>query len=166
MLEGKPIPWDSVVKDVPKEFRNDLDYIVSMIDWEANTDPEFKKHHYLRHLPVEDPEQTTEEGYEEKWVVYGSEHFSAKELTVFPKKSATIYDSAAYGLIVVQGYGTIGNMKAESPTMIRYGQVTDDELFVTIEASKDGVEVENGSNNENLVILKHFGPGNPNAPKL
>jgi len=166
MLEGRPISWDLVVKDVPKELRNDLDYIVDMIDWVTNTDPEFKKHHYLEQVPAGNPEEAMEEGYQEKWVVYGTEDFSAKELTVFPGKSATIHDAAAYGLIVVQGYGTIGNTNVESPTMIRYGQLIDDEFFVTIQAAKDGVVVKNSSNNENLVMLKHFGPGNPNAPRL
>lgn len=32
-------------------------------------------------------------------------HYSAKELTVFPRRSVTIRDAAAYGLIVVQGGG-------------------------------------------------------------
>jgi len=85
---------------------------------------------------------------------------------VFPGKSATVHDPAAYGLIVAQGYGTIGNIDVESPTMIGYEQLADDELFVTVEAAKEGVVVRNSSSNENLVILRHFGPGNPSAPKL
>jgi hypothetical protein len=166
MLEDRPVPWDLVVKDVPREHHNDLDYIVDMIDWEANLDPEFKSHHYIEPKPARDPDETREEGYIEKWVVYGSEDFSAKELTIFPKKSATIRDSAAYGLIVVQGHGTIGTFDVESPAMIRYGELTNDELFVTVEAARDGVNVKNESGAENLVILKHFGPGNPDAPRL
>jgi hypothetical protein len=63
----------------------------------------------------------------------------------------------------VQGHGTIGNFDVESPTMIKYGELTNDELFVTIEAVRDGVKIKNESNAENLVILKHFGPGNPDA---
>jgi hypothetical protein len=43
------------------------------------------------------------EGYIENWVCYLSDAFSAKELTVFPGKSVTIKDSAAYGLIMMQG---------------------------------------------------------------
>jgi len=163
-LEGRPIAWELVVKDVPKEHHNDLDYIVDMIDWETNLDPEFKKKHYIEPRPVRDPEETKEEGYVEKWIVYGSKDFSAKELTVFPKKNVTVCDDAAYGLIVVQGHGTVGNFEVESPTMIRYGELTNDELFVTIGAAKDGVKVKNESSKENLVILKHFGPENLDAP--
>ncbi|MEM2914079.1 MAG: hypothetical protein QXH91_01565 [Candidatus Bathyarchaeia archaeon] len=164
MLEDRPVPWDLVIKDVPEEHRNDLDYIVDMIDWEANLDPEFKKNHYIEPKPVKDPKETREDGYVEKWIIYGSKHFSAKELTVFPKKTVTIRDAAPYGLIVVQGRGTIGNFDVESPTMIRYGEITNDELFVTIEAAKDGIKIRNESHTENLVILKHFGPENPEAP--
>ena len=143
----------------------DRDYIVDMIDWEANTDPYFNKHHYIEPKYVRQPEDMMEEGYLEKWVVYASEDFSAKELTVLPGAEVTIRDKAAYGLIVIQGYGRIGKFKAEAPSMIRYGELTNDEMFVTEEAAKAGVKIVNESSRENLVILKHFGPGNPDMPK-
>ena len=50
--------------------------------------------------------------------------------------------------------------------MIRYGEMTADELFVSIEAATAGVSVTNTSAYENLVMLKHFGPGNPDAAQL
>jgi len=165
MLEGRPIPWSLLVKNVPKDKWNDLDYIVDMIDWEANTDPYFKKHHYIEPKYVRQPEDMMEEGYVEKWIVYASEDFSAKELTVLPGAEVTIRDKAAYGLIVIQGYGRIGKFKAEAPSMIRYGELTNDEMFVTEEAAKAGVKIVNESSRDNLVILKHFGPGNPDMPK-
>src|SRR4030095_4868902 len=90
---------------------------------------------------------------------------STKELTGLPKRTATITDAAAYGLIVVQGHGTFGKLAVSTPSMIRYGQSTEDELFVTETAAKAGVRVENKSETDPLVILKHFGPGNPDAPK-
>jgi hypothetical protein len=52
----------------------------------------------------------------------------------------------------------------ETPSLIRYGQMTADELFVSADAAKNGVLVANTSETENLVLLKHFGPGNPDAP--
>jgi len=165
MLEGRPIPWSLLVKNVPKDKWNDLDYIVDMIDWEANTDPYFKKHHYIEPKYVRQPDDMMEEGYVEKWIVYASEDFSAKELTVLPSAEVTIRDKAAYGLIVIQGYGRIGKFKAEAPSMIRYGELTNDEMFVTEEAAKAGVKIVNESSRENLVVLKHFGPGNPDMPK-
>ena len=165
MLEGRPIPWSLLVKNVPRDKWDDLDYIVDMIDWEANIDPYFKKHHYIEPKYVRQPEDMMEEGYVEKWIVYASEDFSAKELTVLPGAEVTIRDKAAYGLIVIQGYGRIGEFKAEAPSMIRYGELTNDEMFVIEEAAKAGVKIVNESSRENLVILKHFGPGNPDMPK-
>jgi hypothetical protein len=50
--------------------------------------------------------------------------------------------------------------------MIRYGEMTKDELFVTAPLAKAGVVVANRSDKENLVLLKHFGPGNPDAASL
>ncbi len=37
--------------------------------------------------------------------------------------------------------------------------MTKDELFVSAEAAGRGVTVRNRSDQENLVMLKHFGPG-------
>ena len=42
--------------------------------------------------------------------------------------------------------------------------MTKDEFFVTADAAKNGVTITNRSATENLVMLKHFGPGNPQAP--
>jgi len=165
MLEDKPISWDLLVKDVPKEHHHDLEYIVDMIDWKENLNPEFKKSHYIEPIYAEDPEETGRIGYIEKWIVYGSNDFSAKELTVLPGRSVKIRDRAAYGLIVIQGCGRIDKFRAEAPTMIRYGEITSDEFFVTVEAAVEGVEIINESPSENLVMLKHFGPENPDAPK-
>jgi hypothetical protein len=50
--------------------------------------------------------------------------------------------------------------------MIRFGQLTEDEFFVTADAAKAGVRIENPSESDPLVILKHFGPGNPDAEPL
>jgi hypothetical protein len=96
--------------------------------------------------------------------VYSTSNYSAKELTVFPGRSVTVKDAAAYGLILTQGHGSIGKHDVETPALIRYGQMTSDELFVTASAAADGVLVTNKSATENLVMLKHFGPGNPQAP--
>ena len=85
-------------------------------------------------------------------------------MTVQPKRSVTITDAAAYGLILTQGHGRIGAHPVSTPALIRYGAMTEDELFVTANAAKAGVRVENTSATDPLVILKHFGPGNQDAP--
>lgn len=166
MVEGRAVPRELLIKDVPPEHHEDLDYIIGMLDWEANVDPEFERKRKIRPIPVRDPNEMAEQGYEEKWVVYGTRHYSAKELRVFPGRSVLIRDAAAYGLIVVQGYGLVGKLEVETPTLIRYGQMTKDELFVTAAAARNGVRVTNRSGAEDLVMLKHFGPGNPDAEGL
>jgi hypothetical protein len=45
--------------------------------------------------------------------------------------------------------------------MIRYGQLTFDEFFVTEQAAKEGVTIRNPSRTDPIVMLKHFGPDNP-----
>jgi hypothetical protein len=166
MVEGRPVPRELLVKDVPKENHNDLDYIIGMLDWDANIDPEFAKHR-LVHPRAAQPKESMEDcGYSDVWVSYSTPYYSAKELTVFPGRTAVIRDAAAYGLIVVQGFGTIGKHEVETPSLIRYGQMTSDELFVTAAAASAGVVVKNRSDHENLVMLKHFGPGNPEAAPL
>ena len=49
----------------------------------------------------------------------------------------------------------------EMSTMIRYGQLTNDEYFVSEQAAKQGVAITNFSKSDPIVMLKHFGPDNP-----
>ena len=165
-VEGRIVPWDLLVKDVPPEHHQDLDYIVSMLDWEANVNPEFAATNKRFPVPVHNEDEMKEAGYREVWVTYGSGYYSAKELTVQPGRSVTIKDSAAYGLILTQGYGTFGKTPVSTPSMIRFGQLTEDELFVTAAAAAEGIKITNPSTVDPLVILKHFGPGNPDAEPL
>jgi len=90
----------------------------------------------------------------------------AKELTVLPKRKVIVRDGAAYGLILTQGYGKLGEQMVATPSMIRFGEMTQDELFVTADAARQGIAIENLSDTDPLVLLKHFGPGNPDAERL
>jgi len=166
MVEDRPVPWDLLVKDVPPEHHHDLDYIVGMLDWEKNVDPEFGKHNKVFPAPVRAEAAMAEAGYREVWIAYGTSSYSAKELTVFPKRSVTITDAAAHGVILTQGHGSLGPLEVETPSMIRFGEMTRDEVFVTAAAARTGIRIVNASDRENLVMLKHFGPGNPDAAKL
>jgi len=165
-VEGRIIPWDLLVKDVPQDKSRDLDYIISMLDWEANTNPRFGESNRCFPRPLKPFNETEPKGYREQWIAYGTGWYSAKELTVLPTHSVTIKDSAAYGVILTQGHGRFGNLTVSTPAMIRYGQMTEDELFVTAETAKAGVRIENLSETDPLVLLKHFGPGNPDAEPL
>ncbi|HEY5954549.1 MAG TPA: hypothetical protein VIT18_09295 [Terrimicrobiaceae bacterium] len=168
LVEGRFFPWELLVKCMPKEHHYDLDFIIDQLDWEKNVNPEFKNHHYLEPVPVAD---TDGEGYLDRWIVYGDidgeQLFTAKELTVEPGVKATVKDSGAYGLVCVQGTGKINRKPLNSPAMIRFNELTEDEYFVTEDGARLGVTYENISESEPLVVLRYFGPGvNPNAPKL
>ncbi len=154
-----------LVKDVPEDKWNDFDYLISMLDWDGNTDPEFAKRHFTSPIPVREPEEMHGFGYHENWIVYGSEWFSARELTVYPGRSVTIKDVAAYGVICVQGYGQFGVHSVSAPSLIRFGEMTEDEFFVIYSAATEGVTIRNNSSTEPLVLLKHYNPGNNEMPQ-
>jgi hypothetical protein len=166
MVEGRAVPWDLLVKDVPKDKAHDLEFLVDMLDWEGNVDPHFVASNMTPPRAVRDEAEMKEAGYREVWVTYGTGYYSAKELTVFPRRTVTIQDAAAYGLILTQGFGQFGSHRVETPALIRFGELTNDELFVSVDAATRGVSITNDSDKEPLVILKHFGPGNPDAASL
>ena len=149
-----------LVNNVPQDKWDDYDYILAMLDWDANVDPEFAKNHFLSPRSA-----SSDETYHENWIVYGSDFYSAKELTVYPGQSVTIKDQNAFGCICVQGYGTFGDFQISAPSRIRFGEMTEDEFFVSVEAARSGVAITNRSSTEPLVILKHFNPGNPDMPQ-
>jgi hypothetical protein len=165
LVDGRPVDRALLVKDVLPQYHNDLDYLIGMLDWDANVNPEFGKTNKTFPIPVRSCDEN-DEGYCEKWVTYGTRYYSAKELTVLPKRKVAVRDAAAYGLILTQGNGKIGMHRVSTPAMVRFGAMTEDELFVTAAAAQNGVSIENWSETESLVILKHFGPGNPDADHL
>lgn len=167
MVEGRAVPWQLLVKDVPGRYHKDLDYLVEQLDWPGNVDPSFKDNHYLEPITAAGgPDQ----GYIDRWIVYGKvggeELFTAKELTVMPGTKATIKDNGAYGLIAVQGSGWIGKHRLHTPAMIRFGDLTEDEYFVSHDAARSGIVFDN-TGTEPLVTLRYFGPDtNPHAPSI
>ena len=167
IVEGRYVPWSLLVKDMPKEKHNDLDFIIGQLDWEKNVDTHFKEHNYLE--PIVD-ESRSGPGYTDRWIVYGTvdgeQLFSSKELTVEPGAKCTLKDPGASGWITVQGKGRMGKLNLQTPAMIRFGAETEDEVFISHEAATAGVEIEN-TGAEPLVGLRYFGPGvHANLPKL
>lgn len=158
LVEGRYVPWSLLVKDMPEEKHQDLDFIIGQLDWDKNVDPNFKDNNYLE--PVVD-ESRSGDGYTDRWVVYGDVNsqqlFSAKELTVQPGAKCTIQDPGASSWITTQGKGRIGNLALQTPALIRFGEQTEDEVFITAEAAAAGVELEN-TGAEPLVGLRYFGP--------
>lgn len=155
------IPEELLWNGTPKDQIGNYDQLMDAIDWDLNTDPQMMTNRFMRPKPVRDEAEMEADGYREVWVCYKSDAFSAKELTIFPGQTVTIKDSAAYGLIMMQGRGKMGVWDIETPTMIRYGQLTNDEFFVSEKAAQDGVQITNHSTTDPIVMLKHFGPSNP-----
>jgi hypothetical protein len=167
LVEGRVVPWSLLVKDVPPDKHKDLQYLVDQLDWEANVNPSFKDTHYLEPIAGAD---SASEGYVDRWIVYGKVNgeqlFTAKELTLDPGVKTTVKDKGAYGLIAVQGSGRMGKLALQTPAMIRFGELTEDEVFVTADVARQGVTFEN-TGKEPLVTLRYFGPDvNPDAPNV
>jgi len=155
------VPKELLWKDTPENRMDDVDWLLEVIDWELNLDPSFAENRFMRPKHVKPLEEMKAQGYIDNWITYKSDAFSAKELTILPGSSVVIKDSAAYGMIMMQGHGKMGPWWIETPTLIRYGQLTNDEFFVTEEAARNGIKIENPSATDPIVMLKHFGPNNP-----
>ena len=152
---GKELLW----KNCPSEEIGNYDYLMEVIDWEANTDPDFHKKRFMKPVVCR-----FDDRYCEEWICYRCPTVSAKRLTVAPQATVTIDDAAAYGMILIQGQGKMGSWEISTPTLIRYGELTFDEFFVTEKTAKAGVTITNTSATEPLVMLKHFSE-NPSLPK-
>ena len=72
-----------------------------------------------------------------------------------PGRTVAIKDAASHGMIMMQGHGT-GFWDIETPSMIRYGQLTHDEYFISEKAAREGVRITNLSKTDPIVMLKHF----------
>jgi hypothetical protein len=161
VVGNQVVPVELLWKNTPANRMGDIDYLMEVIDWDLNVDPDFKTKHFMRPKPVRDVKEMADAGYCDNWICYRNEAYSAKELTVFPGATVTIKDAAAYGMIMMQGHGKMGVWDIETPSLIRFGQLTHDEYYVSEEAARRGVKIANPSRTDPIVMLKHFGPNNP-----
>ncbi len=151
------VPEELLWKDCPEDKKGDFDYLVEVMDWDTNLDPDFYKNRFMAPKPAGDVAAMQAAGYMDEWICYKSDVACAKRLTVMPGAEVCIKDAAAYGMILLQGHGTMGVWEIETPAQIRYGQLTNDEFFVSEAAAKEGVVIKNPSQNDPIVMLKHFG---------
>jgi len=153
-------PYEFLVENCPEDKKRDVDYVISLMDWEKNIDPHYKKTFFRPPVTCEH----SNEQFTEKWISYGNDYVGAKELSIQPGQTVTIKDPVAYGCIMIQGHGKFGEYDAEAAIMLRYGQTSADEYFVSEKAAKEGITITNKSQHEPMVILKHFGPNHPEMP--
>ncbi|RPD41331.1 hypothetical protein [Chitinophaga barathri] len=156
LVNNAVIPEELLWNGTPKENIGDYEALLEVIDWDLNLDPNLHENRFMAPIPA-----ANGAGYTETWICYKSAAFSAKELTIEPGATVVIKDSAAYGLIMMQGHGKMGVWDIETPALIRYGQLTHDEYFVSEKTAKEGVTITNTSSTDPIVMLKHFGPENP-----
>lgn len=157
---NREVPAELLWKDVPHEHHGDFEFLLDLLDWEKNVDTDFVPNRFMRPYATESSAADGGSAYVENWIVFRSDAFSAKELTVRPGQTVTVTDQDAYGAIVVQGVGSFGGHDTQAATVIRFGQLSQDEFFVSAPAAQAGVTVTNRSSTDDLVVLKHFGPGN------
>ncbi len=166
VVNHQVVPTELLWKDCPEDKIGDFDYLIEVLDWEANVDPNFVENHFMEPKSCfGSAEEVEENGYDEKWICYRNEAYSATEVTVLPGRTVTIKNSACYGMIMMQGHGTMGASHIETPTMIRFGQLTHDEYFVTESTAQAGVTITNPSPTDPIVMLKIFGPESPDWVK-
>ena len=157
IMNRRVVPEELLWKDTPDDRMGDLDHLMAVLDWEKNVDPTFRTNNFMAPLPVRPADEMV--GYRENWIAYRSTDFLAKELTVLPGQTVTIVDDGAYGLIIMQGHGTIGRWNVETPALLRFGQESYDEFFVSAPAAAAGVTIKNPSSSDPLVMLKHLAGG-------
>ena len=166
VVNHQVVPTELLWKDCPEDKIGDFDYLIEVLDWEANVDPNFVENHFMEPKSCfGSAEEVEENGYDEKWICYRNEAYSATELTVLQGRTVTIKNAGCYGMIMMQGHGTMGASHIETPTMIRFGQLTHDEYFVTESTAQAGVTITNPSPTDPIVMLKIFGPENPDWVK-
>ena len=66
LVEGREVPWSLLVKDMPEDKHQDLDFIVGQLDWDKNVDTHFKDHNYLEPIVADQGD-----GRVDRWIVYG-----------------------------------------------------------------------------------------------
>jgi hypothetical protein len=78
----------------------------------------------------------------------------------------TLQDPESSSWIATQGNGRMGKLNLQTSGLIRFGEETEDEVFISHEAAAAGVEIEN-TGSEALVGLRYFGPDmHDNLPEM
>ncbi len=144
----------------PADEKDNIDALMNQIDWEESTRPDYKETYFRAPKEL----AKTQDGLTEKWISYANDWVAAKEVTVEPGASVTLTDAACYTALVVQGHGRFGVFECAAPELVRFGELTGDEYFVSESAAKNGITIKNTNSFEPLVILQNFANNNQEVP--
>ncbi|MBI5084641.1 MAG: hypothetical protein HZB13_08595 [Acidobacteria bacterium] len=87
-----------------------------------------------------------------------------ERLTLAAAGAVTLRHPQAFALFCLHGQGLVNRVAVQHPASLSDGRLMPDELFVTGEAARRGVQVRNSSDRERLVLLQIFGAGTVVAP--
>jgi hypothetical protein len=145
----------------PDQQEAAVDYLMGLMDWDKNVDPHYKKKYSRPPILC----LGADEQHTEKWISYANPFVGAKELTIMPGQTVVATDKTAFGCIIIQGHGQFGVHEAEAAILLRFGQLSADEYFVSEQAAREGITIANRSRWEPMVILKHFPATHPDMPQ-
>lgn len=157
---GEVNPHNLLTDCQPEEEKDDIDALFNQIDWEESTRSDYKEKYFR--APKE--RATNQKGLAEKWIAYANDWVAGKEITIAPKTTVTITDSACYMALVVQGHGTFASFECAAPELLRFEDISGDEYFVSEDSAKKGITIANTGSYEPLVILQHFANNNKEVP--
>src|SRR6188474_2547333 len=63
LVDGRVVDWSLLTKDVRPEYHHDLDYLVGMLDWDANVNPEFGRTNRVFPKAVNEAADAAAQGY-------------------------------------------------------------------------------------------------------
>ena len=141
--------------------------IVEQLDWDKNVDPNFKDNHYL--------EPIVHAGGDGRGLRRQVDRLRQGRRRAALHRQGT--DRRARRRRHDQGQRRLRpdrrprrrhdrQARRRQPELIRFGELTEDEVFVTESGAKAGVTFEN-TGTEPLVSLRYFGPDvHPNAPEV
>ena len=126
-------PWDLLIKDVPPEHHHDLDYLVEMLDWDANVNPTFAASNRVFPMPgaavCRDRARRLSRavGLLRHALVLGegADRAAEADASTITRRGSVRPDPHAGPRHVRH------SSPVSTPSMIRFGQMTEDELFVT-----------------------------------
>ena len=128
LVEGRAVPRSLLIKDLPKEKHDDSIPGRRARLGRRTSIRASRINHYLEPIPVA--------GHRERGLRRSLDRLRQvrRQATLHgqgadgqPRRQCTIKDGGAYGWITVQGEGTIGKLRLQTPAMIRFGELTEDE---------------------------------------